>query len=289
MRLEQVQSECELREAHKAIRLICHRSLRQALVSYPASGVAALVTKMPSALEIAPGATSDTIPAIEPERDSTTILRVERSRVARDLHDRVLQDLIGSVLQLRRLISAAQSNAESGALTNVFSAVTTALDATRQILRELREQDRPRADDDTPVRLSDAVFNAMQASPLGSANHRTDIRGDFFLEARVGREIERIVREAVVNAARHSKATSIKCTVWDEDAHACIQVEDDGVGFEMCTGKLGMGLLGMSERAVLIGADLQVKSQPMAGTSVMLRLGTSQSWVRTPDGARSAR
>ena len=90
-----------------------------------------------------------------------------------------------------------------------------------------------------------------------------------------------IVREAVRNAVEHAKASRIDVSLRTEtsadDSHLVATVHDDGVGFELANRRpYGMGLVGMRERAELIGAQLTLESALGTGTTVTLRVPTTR-------------
>jgi signal transduction histidine kinase len=83
----------------------------------------------------------------------------------------------------------------------------------------------------------------------------------------------RIVQEALTNVARHAQVREVAVRVWADAATLTLEIADQGVGFKAATvpGTSG-GLLGMRERAMLLGGHLTVESAPGAGTSIMAEL-----------------
>ena len=84
--------------------------------------------------------------------------------------------------------------------------------------------------------------------------------------------VYQIAREALINAAHHSKARTIWLSLRKEAGSLQAEIEDDGVGFDPSSGRseLHFGLQLMSERAAEIGADLEIRSSPGIGTTVRL-------------------
>ena len=85
----------------------------------------------------------------------------------------------------------------------------------------------------------------------------------------------RIAQEALTNAGRHSGAAKVEIDLSvAEDGATELHITDDGCGFQPRSGsaKGGLGLTGMAERARLVGGELDVRSEPGAGTSITLRL-----------------
>jgi two-component system, NarL family, sensor histidine kinase UhpB len=98
----------------------------------------------------------------------------------------------------------------------------------------------------------------------------------------IDREIEvyRIVQEALGNAMRHAEAVSIWLSVDGEAGGLAVRVGDDGRGFDLPAGDhAGLGLAGMRERALVLGADLQVKSTVGRGTLIELHVPWSDAGV----------
>ncbi|HET7219058.1 MAG TPA: ATP-binding protein, partial [Vicinamibacterales bacterium] len=93
----------------------------------------------------------------------------------------------------------------------------------------------------------------------------------------------RIAQEALTNVARHARATRVDVILERQADSVLLIVEDNGVGFdsERESAPGGFGLLGMHERAALVGATLEIESTPGKGTTVLLRMTTA------PDTASS--
>jgi len=92
------------------------------------------------------------------------------------------------------------------------------------------------------------------------------------LGARAAREVDMILRETVLNAIRHSDARVLSCTTRSDGGRISIEIADDGRGFDPRQTAGGFGLLGMAERASVLGAALEVHSRRGRGTIVRLRL-----------------
>jgi CheY-like chemotaxis protein len=92
-----------------------------------------------------------------------------------------------------------------------------------------------------------------------------------------GTEILRILSEALTNARRHSGARRVRVTAREcEEGRFCVEVTDDGRGFDPAdeqSGTGGRGIQAMRERAALLGADLDIRSAPGTGTTVRVELG----------------
>ena len=188
----------------------------------------------------------------------------ERARVARDLHDEVNQSLTGLLLRLEAAREAAPPDlegelAETKALAN--QAMTELLSLARQL--------RPTALDD----LGLAAAIEGQVDRLGGEIETTlEADGDFSdLDDDAQLVVYRVAQEALSNAARHSGAKRVEVRLRRTDGDGvALEVADDGRGFAFDESERGLGIGGMRERALLIGADLTIESRPGHGTTVRL-------------------
>ncbi len=202
----------------------------------------------------------------------------ERSRVARDLHDEVGQALT-SVLLGVRLVESAVSSDNSGSVrpddvlpqvAELRHHVVGALGSVQRLAFDLR----PTVLDDLGLvaalrRLTVSAVTGNTCVELATVNLEPGDR----LPAEIETTAYRAVQEAVTNVARHSRAS--KCSVVIGRTQRCLRVviEDDGIGFrtDALSGG-GLGLLGMKERAALVGGTLRVTSAPGQGTAISLEV-----------------
>jgi two-component system sensor histidine kinase UhpB len=191
----------------------------------------------------------------------------ERARVARDLHDEVNQSLTGLLLRLEAAREAAPPELEA----EIAATKALANQAMRELL-SLARQLRPTALDD--LGLSAAI--AGQVEQLSQSEIEAELveQGDFSdLSDDVQLVVYRVAQEALSNAARHSEAEHVKVTLSRADGRVELEVADDGSGFAFDKSQRGLGIDGMRERALLIGAALNVESRPGQGTTVRLKVG----------------
>lgn len=84
----------------------------------------------------------------------------------------------------------------------------------------------------------------------------------------------------MTNVAKHARATQLSVVVTVLDGHVAAVVEDDGIGFDPEAAAMGrLGLLGMRERAVVFGGELDIESSPGGSTTVFLRIPVSEEGV----------
>lgn len=189
----------------------------------------------------------------------------ERARVARDLHDEVNQSLTGLLLRLEAAREAAPPELESE-LADTKALANQAMTELLSLARQLR----PTALDD--LGLVAAIGGQVEQLSRGEIEARLETEGDF---ADLGDDqqlvVYRVAQEALNNAARHSEAQRVEVRLRREASGGVVlEVSDDGRGFAFDESQRGLGIGGMRERALLVGAELTIESRPGAGTTVRL-------------------
>lgn len=197
----------------------------------------------------------------------------ERHRLARELHDSVIQTLYSTVL----LASGWRMMAEQGRLdpANTVVHFQQVAEQSEQALKEMRLllfQLRP------PVLEQVGLVGALQQR-LDSVERRVSINtsllttGDWtMLPPRLEEELYNIAQEALNNALRHAHAKSILVRLDHRERLVVLTVEDNGVGFDSVASASGMGLRNMQERAKEIGAEFSLNTAPQQGTIIQIRL-----------------
>ena len=194
----------------------------------------------------------------------------ERRRIGQEIHDEPLQDLI----QLYRRVADA-SEEEAAPIVGELREPNGVLAATIKNLRDIARGLRPPALDD--LGLVPALRRLTQE--FGERN-ALDVSFDLTGEVRrlnPGVELGayRIAQQALHNAERHAAARVVKVGVNFGDRSLGIEIRDDGIGFDVNqtqADSTSLGLLGMRERAQLLGGSLAVHSKPDFGTSVRAAL-----------------
>jgi two-component system, NarL family, sensor histidine kinase UhpB len=188
----------------------------------------------------------------------------ERARVARDLHDEVNQSLTGLLLRLEAVREAAPPELEPE-----LAATRSLANQAMQELLSLARQLRPTALDD--LGLAAAIAGQLeQVERSGLATELTS-EGDFSdLDGDVQLVVYRVAQEALTNAARHSEAQRIAVSLHRSGDGVELEIADDGRGFAFEQSERGLGIGGMRERALLIGAELTIESRPGEGTTIHL-------------------
>lgn len=187
----------------------------------------------------------------------------ERLRVARELHDEVGQKLTAVMLQLDSL-----SRGRNGApFEEAREGVREALEEVRFIARRLR----PEALDHLGlVSALTALTNSFRGSTGMSIERRID-RSLPQLGSDAELVLYRVAQEALTNVARHADAYQARLTLRRVAGGVELEVSDTGRGFDDEVVGEGAGIRGMRERAMLVGAALEITSAPRRGTTVRLR------------------
>ena len=196
----------------------------------------------------------------------------ERRRIARELHDDTAQRLAAILLRLRLLSAERMGPDRDRLLEEVRAELREAAEAVRRIARGLR-----------PPALEDAgVATAIRAhvrTRFSGGGPRVELDlgpVDDVLDEEAKLVLYRIVQEALSNVVRHAEASRVTIQVDVYGDHVRAVVEDDGRGFDprkppRDDGR-GLGLLGMRERATLVGGHVEVESEPGAGTRIRLQI-----------------
>lgn len=189
----------------------------------------------------------------------------ERLRVAQELHDGVGQSLTGVVLQLGRVVRDVADTSKPG-VVEAQETARESLEEVRRIARRLR----PEALDDLGLTSALLVLGERVAE-------HTELSVDVTVQPGMTFNPEeelvlyRVAQEALTNVARHANAKRAEVRLQAQSGRPRLEVDDDGGGFPH-DAKDGSGVLGMRERAVLVGGTLKLNSSPMGGARVILEL-----------------
>jgi signal transduction histidine kinase/ligand-binding sensor domain-containing protein len=212
----------------------------------------------------------------------------ERERIARELHDTLLQSVQGLVLCFRSVVNRLPANEPAHArLEAALKSAEDVIVEGRDRVRDLRAGDHP----------NDALANLQEL--VDAAGFEPPIPIRIVVEGRprtvhplVASEIRRIAGEALFNIARHARASSVDVSISYGDRQLGIQIRDDGVGIARSVLAQGskerhFGLIGMRERAERIGGALTIDSDAGKGTDVVLTLPARLAYLERAHGWRS--
>ncbi len=202
----------------------------------------------------------------------------ERKRIARNLHDETIQDLSALLMKIDMCkLHPEQVSAEK--IDDIRKIVINTLDGLNAIIQNLR----PSLLDDLGL---EAAIKWLLNKHLGEKGINIFYNIIGADNKRFSPEMEirlfRIIQEAIVNIARHANAQNVFVILRADNNYIIVDMEDDGDGFDVNTlfqqavhaGKdfRGLGLLGMKERASLMGGSLEIHSAPDCGTRVSLKV-----------------
>jgi signal transduction histidine kinase len=197
----------------------------------------------------------------------------ERERIARELHDTLLQGFQGLILRFQAVMKTLPAEARARTMMEqVLDRADEVLLEGRQSVRDLREEGT------SETELSEALRQCGEelAHNHGSLFGLTIVGEPKPVAPVVFNESYRIAREALINAFQHSEARKIEVEVTYLESGISLRVRDDGMGIDATTlskGRTGhWGLSGMRERAQKIAAKVDIWSQAGAGTEIELTI-----------------
>jgi PAS domain S-box-containing protein len=225
------------------------------------------------------GVQNDVTERIRAEEILSEIRRAERRRIARDLHDIVLQDLSGALQSLRLTHLQAKKSRISIDFQEELGALGRASSGLRNAIYDLRhEKEQPFLES-----VEALVELNQQATPEREMRLVIEEGFPVNLPAKEGVELLRILQEALANVRRHSAARNVEVGLRTDDEAILIEVADDGRGFDPGSARAGIGLSSMGERVEGLGGKIEVRSRPGEGTKVMVRVPVGDG---TPDPRR---
>jgi PAS domain S-box-containing protein len=199
----------------------------------------------------------------------------ESARIAREVHDEVGQLITALRLDVawlkRKLLAVAQPGEEvAEKLRSMSQLLDGVADAAHRIASELRPAVLDQLGLDAAVEWYVGEFEKRSgiACRLRSSCDRATLDGDRSIA------LFRFLQEALTNAARHSGATEVEIRLGAEAGRVLLEVADNGRGIpdDRAADPRSMGLVGMRERARLLGGDATIRSHPPAGTTVTMTL-----------------
>src|SRR5215211_4651513 len=208
------------------------------------------------------------------ERMLEEIREAERNRLARELHDSTLQDIVYALqeVQVMQVVSGEDPNP---ALEDTAEALKRSVEGLRGAIFELR------------------LKETLERSLVSSLENLVDLnrrmaRGRYELELvvadafparlpdKMGQELTRLVQEALTNVRRHAEAEHVRVELGLDGALAYVEVSDDGRGFDPQKTRTGIGRQSMRHRALELGGEFDLESAPGEGTRVRFSVPVSR-------------
>ncbi len=201
----------------------------------------------------------------------------ERRRIAREMHDQFGQQLTALKMKLDKL------SRESGEPTNLLEQV----EALQAIAEQLDEDVDYLAWEMRPTELDDLGLHAALSSYVQNWSKHfglpVQLHASGMNEDRLTSEMEtalyRIAQEALNNVAKHARARGVAVVLERRGDQVSLIIEDNGVGFDwqrvLEAEDKGLGLIGMRERAALVGGTIEIESEPNEGATVVVRIPTA--------------
>jgi two-component system sensor histidine kinase UhpB len=201
---------------------------------------------------------------VESGRRALSVQESERRRVARELHDEVGQTLTAMLLQVEGLATAVPSSAQAE-LNELRETARTGAEEVRRIAQRLR----PEALEELGLQAAMlALLDGVAAQARLRTHHQ--IERDLPLNPEDELVVYRVAQEALTNVVRHAQASNVSLSLGADDGAVVLRIADDGRGIAPELLDSSYGIRGMRERALLIGATLDVRSRVGEGTTVEL-------------------
>jgi ligand-binding sensor domain-containing protein/signal transduction histidine kinase len=196
----------------------------------------------------------------------------ERNRVAREMHDTVIQGCAGVSALLEAVSIGTEAGSKRELLDCARTQVRATVDEARRAVWKLRQSGAPLPEIGP---LLDQM--AQQASHASRVPVRFEVSGKpVLLDPAVEHDILMVAREAVYNAVQHAKPTEVKIEAHFDEDNIRLRVVDDGCGFNpesmFLLGGEHFGLVGMRERTARLGGRFDIRSAPGSGTELSVEV-----------------
>jgi signal transduction histidine kinase len=208
-----------------------------------------------------------------------TIKEEENTKIAREIHDELGQSLTAINLEIMWISRKYANNSD---LVERMFMISGIVNDTIKTVRKISSSLRPRLLDEL------GILPAIE-SQAREFQSRTGIRcslqlpeDGIMLNPSVSTSLFRIFQEAITNIARHARASSIQINVSrSHDNILNMSIKDNGIGFDeeiLNNGSVkSLGILGMKERAIILGGTLRIMTQPESGTEIILNIPLNQN------------
>jgi PAS domain S-box-containing protein len=201
----------------------------------------------------------------------------ERKRVAREIHDQLGQALTAIKIELSSLARglAAGEKHLSEKSSSILKLVDESIHAVRRISTDLR----PGILDDLGLAAAIEWASEDFQARTGTTCSLDLPKDEIVVDPERATAIFRIFQETLTNIARHADASEVAVRLADEGGDLTLEVHDNGKGIpgEKLRANASLGILGMRERAILLGGELNISSAPSGGTTVKVKIPEARS------------
>jgi signal transduction histidine kinase len=195
----------------------------------------------------------------------TLAARLERTRIARDIHDSLGHSLtaLNVQLELAQRLHSQDPGRAFQVLDTAKNLASQAFQEARRAVSTMREKD---------FELKDAIASLIK--PF-QQNQSWKIKINWNLPPlplQTSHQLYCIVQEGLTNIQRHSRATQVELCAQTMPTEIILEIIDDGVGFDRRALNSGFGLRGMQERVQMLGGQIQIASTPGLGTRIQVKI-----------------
>ena len=199
-----------------------------------------------------------------------SLVVAERNRIARELHDTLIQGFSGITMEMQALSTQLEIPAQKSYVEEIIRDAVRCLTETRQSVAELRDDEQAGLDlGEVITAIAERItreYGMQLVLDIDSGKHKMSMATRHHLVS--------IVQEAILNAARHSSASTVEVSMFYTGQELGFRISDNGIGLTS-TGdgdEHHYGIIGMRERAEQLGARFDISSSPGVGTTVTIRL-----------------
>lgn len=201
----------------------------------------------------------------------------EGTRIAREIHDELGGALTGLKWDLEKIDNTLNGLADGSQLAEVrnrIGSMTTIIETTINTVRRIAAELRPGVLDDLGLVAAIEWQIEQFQSRSGLKCHLTNNAKEIELDREKATAVFRILQEILTNVLRHAGATNVYVKLGRTKHYFEVEVKDDGRGIteSQRLNSRSLGLLGMKERALLVGGDVRVTGKEGAGTTVVVRV-----------------
>jgi PAS domain S-box-containing protein len=194
----------------------------------------------------------------------------ERTRIAREIHDELGQQLTGLKMDISWL--SKKINSPHSEINQKLAESLVLIDDTVKTVRRIATQLRPSILDDLGL-VSAMEWQSEEFEKRFKIQTRFKTNVSIVeMESEIATGLFRIFQESLTNVLRHSKATEVAAVLQADEGQLTLQITDNGIGFNAAQieNKKTLGLLGMKERTLMMGGTYEITSKPDQGTTVII-------------------